>query len=149
MQEKQEQEAAAAEQKRRDNEAIEQAIPQLNAIFDKALVHLTPSHNRMTSSSGSGASDAPNFVEDVKELDELLQDLCLKVEALAARVPQLKSVEKAVEPCLQRLLEAINKNREQCSPLWLDDATPSTCSSFVRCFLPCHTLNFKPLTFLH
>ena len=133
LQEQREREAAAAEQKRRDAQAIEQAIPQLNALFEKALQHLTPSGAHMTSSRGGGAAAAANFVEDVRELDELLQGLCEKTEALVARVPQLKSVEKVVEPWLQRLLEAINSNRAQSSPLWLDDATPSTRSSFNRC----------------
>lgn len=133
LQEQQQREAAAAELKRRDAEAIDQAIPQLNALFEKTLRHLTPSDARMASSRGGGAAAAANYVEDVRELDELLQDLCDKTEKLVARVPQLKSVEKVVEPWLQRLLEAINNNREQCGQLWLDDATPSTRSSFNRC----------------
>jgi hypothetical protein len=123
----QERETAAAEQKRRDAEAIAGGAEELNAMFEKAQSHLIAG-----AATGGGAA-AANHVENVVELDELLLGLCDQTEKLVKRVPQLKSIGKVVEPCLQRLLEAINRNREECSPVWLDDATPSTRASFNRC----------------
>jgi hypothetical protein len=130
---KAEREAAAAVQKRRDAEAIAAASFELSAMFDKALSHLG-SDTRANASlgGGGGAAVVANRVENVVELHETLLDLCSKAEALTARVPQIKSVAKIVEPCLMRLLEAINKNRESGELLWLDDATPRTRQSFNR-----------------
>jgi wobble nucleotide-excising tRNase len=122
MQQKLQREAAAAEQKRRDAEAIAKGATELNAVFDKALAHL----------GSGGAKSAANHIENVKELHELLEAVCGKCEELTRRVPQLKSVDKVVEPLLMRMLEAINRNREQGSPLWLDDATPTTRASFKK-----------------
>lgn len=122
MQQRLQREAAAAEQKRGDAEAIAKGASELNAVFDKALAHL-----------GSGsASAAANHIENVKELHELLEFVCGKCEELTRRIPQLKSVDKVVEPLLMRMFEAINRNREQGSPLWLDDATPTTRASFRK-----------------
>ncbi len=147
QEEKKLREAAAAEQKRRDALAIEAAIPQLNGIIDKALLHLVPSGSH--SAIGGGGASAANYVQSVVELDELLQDICSKAEALLTRVPQLKSVEKVVEPCLQKLLEAINRNREDSSPVWLDDASPSVCRAFTRCPTMKSAPNCKRVIFLN
>ena len=134
---KTEREAAAAAQKRRDAEAIAAASFELSAMFDKALSHLGIDAHVNASlgggGGGGGGAAVANRVENVVELHETLLDLCSKAEALTARVPQIKSVAKIVEPCLMRLLEAINKNRESGELLWLDDATPRTRQSFNRC----------------
>jgi hypothetical protein len=129
---KTEREAAAAVQKRRDAEAIAAASFELSAMFDKALSHLGSDTHANASLGGGGAAVVANRVENVVELHETLLDLCSKAEALTARVPQIKSVAKIVEPCLMRLLDAINKNRESGELLWLDDATPRTRQSFNR-----------------
>jgi hypothetical protein len=139
---KTEREAAAAAQKRRDAEAIAAASFELSAMFDKALSHLG-----VNAPLGGGAAAAvANRVENVVELHETLLDLCSKAEVLTARVPQIKSVAKIVEPCLMRLLEAINKNRESGELLWLDDATPRTRQSFNRCRLRCLLTLRSPLS---
>jgi hypothetical protein len=132
---KTEREAAAAAQKRREAEAIAAASFELSAMFDKALSHLgIDAHvNASLGGGGGGGAAVANRVENVVELHETLLDLCSKAEALTARAPQIKSVAKIVEPCLMRLLEAINKNRESGELLWLDDATPRTRQSFNRC----------------
>jgi hypothetical protein len=135
-------ETSAIEQKRRHAIAIEGAIPQLNAMFSKTLRHLDPSFALADTSGGGVFAAASNLVTSIVELDELLQDLCVNAEQLVARVPELKSVENVVEPCLQRLLQAINKNREECSTVWLDDATPRSVAAFNRCV--CEALNIEP-----
>jgi hypothetical protein len=128
LKEKNQRETAAAEQKRRDAEAIAGGATELNAMFDKALAHL----GGAGTSFGGAAAAAANTVENVVELDELLLHLCDQAEALAKRVPQLKSIDKVVEPCLQRLFEGMNRNRERGGPVLLDEATPRTCASFKR-----------------
>jgi hypothetical protein len=127
LKERNQRDLAAVQQKRRDTEAIASGAIELNAMFDKALAHLDS-----TGVSFGGAAAAANAVENVVELDELLLHLCEQAEALADRVPQLKSIDKVVEPCLQRLFEAMNHNRERGDPVNLDEATPRTKASFKR-----------------